>query len=71
MTSLAVVLVNIVFNVIASLVEMYDAAFAIEMQNLFAHGVADAHEYSLTKWLNSPWYWKLIEHMLAPFRCLL
>lgn len=52
-------------------IEVYDAAFATQMQQLFAHDIANAHELSLTKWLNRPWYWKLSEQMLAPFRFLL
>jgi cardiolipin synthase len=52
-------------------IEVYDAAFATQMQQLFAHDIADAHELSLTTWLSRPWYWKLSEHVLAPFRFLL
>jgi cardiolipin synthase len=52
-------------------IEIYDAAFAAQMQKLFAHDIAEAHELSLTTWQNRPWYWKLSEHMLAPFRFLL
>lgn len=52
-------------------IEVYDAAFATQMQKLFAHDIADAHELSPTTWLNRPWYWKLSEHMLIPFRFLL
>jgi phosphatidylserine/phosphatidylglycerophosphate/cardiolipin synthase-like enzyme len=52
-------------------IEIYDVAFAIQMQDLFARDIADAYELSLTKWLSRPWYRKLSEHMLAPFRFLL
>ena len=52
-------------------IEVYDAAFAAQMQKLFARDIAEAHELSLTTWLKRPWYWKLSEHMLAPFRFLL
>ena len=52
-------------------IEIYDAAFAAQIQELFTHDIADAHELSLTTWLNRPWYWKLSERMLAPFRFLL
>jgi cardiolipin synthase len=51
-------------------IEVYDMAFASQMQQIFAHDIADAHALSLTTWLNRPWYWKLSEHMLAPFRLL-
>jgi cardiolipin synthase len=52
-------------------IEVYDAAFATQMQELFALDIADAHEVSLTAGLNRPWYWKLSENLLAPFRFLL
>ena len=52
-------------------IEVYDGAFAYQMQDLFARDMADAHELSLTRWLNRPWYRKLSEHILAPFRFLL
>lgn len=52
-------------------IEVYDAAFAAQMQQIFAHDITEAHELSLTTWLNRPWYWKLSERMLAPFRFLL
>ncbi len=52
-------------------IEVYDMAFATQMQKLFAHDITEAHELSLTTWLNRPWYWKLSETMLAPFRFLL
>ena len=52
-------------------IEIYDVAFAAQMQDLFARDMADAHELSLTKWLSRPWFRKLSEHILAPFRFLL
>ena len=52
-------------------IEIYDVAFAAQMKNLFASDIADAHELSLTRWLRRPWYSKLSERMLAPFRFLL
>ena len=52
-------------------IEIYDVAFATQMQDLFAHDIADKHELSLTKWLSRPYYRKLSEHILAPFRFLL
>jgi cardiolipin synthase A/B len=52
-------------------IEVYDVAFATQMQLLFAHDIAEAQELSLTTWLNRPWYWKLSERALAPFRFLL
>ena len=52
-------------------IEIYDVAFAAQMQDLFARDMADAHELSLTRWLSRPWYRKLSEHILAPFRFLL
>jgi phosphatidylserine/phosphatidylglycerophosphate/cardiolipin synthase-like enzyme len=52
--------------------EVNDAAFAAQMQKLFAHDIAEAHELPLTTRLKRPWYWKPSEeHMLAPFRFLL
>ena len=52
-------------------IEIYDAAFATQMQDLFANDIADAYELSLQKWLSRPVYSKLSERMLAPFRFLL
>ena len=52
-------------------IEIYDAAFASQMQDLFARDTADAIELSLAEWMNRPWYRKLSEHVLAPLRFLL
>jgi len=52
-------------------IEIYDVAFAAQMQDLFASDIADAYELSLLKWLSRPWSRKLSERMLAPFRFLL
>ena len=52
-------------------VEIYDAAVAFQMQELFACDTADAVELSLIGWMNRPWYNKLSERLLAPLRFLL
>jgi cardiolipin synthase A/B len=52
-------------------IEIYDVAFAAQMQDLFASDIADAHELSLQKWLSRPWYSKLSERLLTPLRFLL
>jgi cardiolipin synthase A/B len=52
-------------------IEIYDKVFATQIQNLFARDIADAYQLSLQKWLSRPWYRKLSEYMLAPFRFLL
>jgi cardiolipin synthase len=52
-------------------IEIYDVAFAAQMQDLFANDSADAYELTLQKWLSRPWYGKLSERMLTPLRFLL
>jgi cardiolipin synthase A/B len=52
-------------------VEIYDAAVASQMQEIFACDAADAVELSLTGWMKRPWYIKLSERLLAPLRFLL
>jgi cardiolipin synthase A/B len=52
-------------------IEIYDVAVAAQMQDLFASDIADAHELTFQMWLSRPWYRKLSERMLAPFRFLL
>ena len=51
--------------------EIYDAAFASQMQDLFTRDTADAIELSLADWMNRPRFRKLSEYVLAPFRFLL
>lgn len=51
--------------------EIYDAAFASQMQDLFEHDTNDAIELTLALWRTRPRYRKLCEHMLAPFRFFL
>jgi cardiolipin synthase len=52
-------------------VEIYDAAVAAQMQEVFVCDVANAVELSLASWMNRPWYIKLSERLLAPLRFLL
>ena len=52
-------------------IEIFDVAFADQMQDLFISDIADAYELSLPKWLSRPWYRKLSERILIPFRYLL
>jgi cardiolipin synthase len=52
-------------------VEIYDAAVAAQMQELFACDVANAVELSLIGWMKRPWHIKLSERLLAPLRFLL
>jgi cardiolipin synthase A/B len=51
--------------------EIYDVAFASQIQYLFESDIADAYELTLQKWLSRPWYSKLSERMLTPLRFLL
>jgi cardiolipin synthase len=37
-------------------IEIYEVAFAAQMQDLFASDIADAFELSLTNWLSRPWH---------------
>jgi cardiolipin synthase A/B len=52
-------------------VEIYDAAIASQMQELFACDTANAVELSLIGWINRPWYIKLSERLQAPLSFLL
>ena len=52
-------------------VEVYDAALASQMQDLFAYNTAGAVEVPLACWMNRSWYRKLSERILAPLRILL
>jgi cardiolipin synthase A/B len=52
-------------------VEIYDAAVATQMQEVFACDTANAVELSLASWMNRPWYTKMSERLLAPLRFLL
>ncbi len=52
-------------------IEIYDAAIASQMQELFACDTANAVELSLASWIKRPWYIKLSERLLAPLRFLL
>lgn len=52
-------------------VEIYDAAVAAQMQEVFACDAANAVELSLASWMNRPWHIKLSERFLAPLRFLL
>ena len=52
-------------------VELYDAAIAAQMQDLFAHDAAAAVELSPLHWMNRPWSTRLGERLVAPLRFLL
>lgn len=51
-------------------VEIYDAAIAAQMEDLFARDAAASVELSLSHWMNRPWSISLGERFLAPLRYL-
>lgn len=52
-------------------VEVYNQAFARQMEQIFECDTADAVELRLDYWTGRPWYAKLGERTIAPFRYLL
>lgn len=49
-------------------VEVYDAAFAREMEAMFACDKTNAFELTKDRWLRRPWYVKASELLLSPLR---
>lgn len=52
-------------------IEVYSQAMAAQMRALFERDLSNAQEVEAVRWLSRPWYLKLSEWMLAPFRFVL
>ncbi|GAC1642992.1 MAG: phospholipase D-like domain-containing protein [Ktedonobacteraceae bacterium] len=52
-------------------VEIYSAAFARQMESLFAHDTADVSEITAEEWHRRPWYTKFSERILSPLRFIM
>jgi cardiolipin synthase len=50
---------------------IYNAAFAGQMDALFAEDTAEMFELTMEQWRSRPWYHKVSERILAPWRFLM
>ncbi len=52
-------------------IEIYNHELAIQMRELFERDLTNAMKVDVTRWMARPWYLKLSEWVLAPFRIAL
>jgi cardiolipin synthase len=52
-------------------IEIYSRDLALQMQELFERDLTNAKEVDPARWMSRPWYLKLSEWTLAPFRIML
>lgn len=52
-------------------IEIYNRELAKQMGDLFERDLTNAREVEATRWISRPWYLKLSEWVIAPFRILL
>ncbi len=47
-------------------VELFDVTIAVQMEEIFAHDCTSAREIRHKAWEQRPWYWRVVEWLLAP-----
>ena len=52
-------------------IEIYSHDLACQMRELFERDLTNALEVDAARWIARPWYLKLSEWVLAPFRIML